>query len=119
MSGRAAPALRAAPTGAWLLLAGLAAWIAVALGAANIDAAAPATFAAAWTLMMAAMMLPSLVPAGRAVAEVAAQRRERWAGAGLVPFAIGYLFVWGLVGLAAAGVLEAGRAAGIAVDGRV
>src|SRR5213595_3077619 len=111
MRGRSAPALRAGPAGTGLVLAGLAAWVAVARGAADLDGAGPAAFAGAWTLMMAAMMLPSLVPAGRAVAEVAAQRRERWAGAGLVPFATGYLFVWGLVGLAAAGALAAGRAA--------
>src|SRR5438105_5652245 len=113
MSGRAAPALRAAPTGAWLLLAGLAAWIAVALGAANVDAAAPAAFAGAWTLMMAAMMLPSLVPAGRVVADVAARTDRRLGRFAVLTFATGYLAVWLAVGLAGAGVLAAGRAAGV------
>ena len=117
MSGRAAPALRAAPTGAWLLLAGLAAWIAVALGAANVDAAAPAAFAGAWTLMMAAMMLPSLVPAGRVVADVAARTDRRLGRFAVLTFATGYLAVWLAVGLAGAGVLAAGRAAGVHLAG--
>jgi len=104
--------------GAGLLLAGLAGWVAVARGAANLDAAAPVAFAGAWTLMMAAMMLPSLVPAGRAVADFAARTENRWARSAVVPFATGYLLVWVVVGLGGAGLLAAGRAAGIAVHGR-
>ena len=104
--------------GAGLILTGLAAWVAVAGGAAKLDSTAPAAFAGAWTLMMAAMMLPSLVPAGQAVADVAARRERRWAQSAVVPFATGYLLVWVVVGLGGAGLLAAGRAAGIAVDGK-
>src|SRR5436190_5723471 len=118
MRGRAAPALRAGPAGSGLVLAGLAAWVAVARGAADLDGVGPAAFAAAWALMMAAMMLPSLTPAGRAVAEVAERRDPRPGHSAVAPFATGYLGVWVVVGLAGAGVLVASRAAGLELGGR-
>jgi predicted metal-binding membrane protein len=119
MSARAAPASRAVPAGAGLLLVGLGAWVAVLRGAADLEAAGALAFAGAWTLMMAAMMLPSLVPAGRAVAEVAARRDLRFGRAAPAPFAGGYLLVWVVTGLAGAGVIAAGRSAGIELGGRI
>jgi len=68
--------------------------------------------------MMAAMMLPSSTRAGRAVAEVSARTDARWAGPAPAAFAIGYLAVWLMVGLAGAGVLAAGRAVGVHPGGR-
>src|SRR4051812_1342380 len=117
MSGRAAPALRGTtPVGVGLVLVALGAWAAVLRGAADLEAAGVLAFAAAWTLMMAAMMLPSLAPAGRAVAAVAARRDPRFGRAAPAPFAGGYLLVWLVAGLAGAGVIAAGRAAGIELD---
>src|SRR4051794_21234015 len=104
MSGRAAPALRGtAPVGVGLVLVALAAWVAVLRGAADLEAAGVVAFAGAWTLMMAAMMLPSLVPAGRAVEAVAVRSDPRFARAASAPFAGGYLLVWLVAGLAGAG----------------
>ena len=61
-------------------------------------------FAVTWVLMMAAMMLPVLVPAALAFAR---------AGRRPVPaFAVGYLGAWTLVGLAAYVAFEAVRALG-------
>jgi len=68
--------------------------------------------------MMAAMMLPSSTRAGRAVAEVSARTDARWAGPAPAAFAIGYLAVWLMVGLAGAGVLATGRAVGVHPGGR-
>src|SRR3954453_19555851 len=100
-----AQGLRAAAAG--LLFAAALAWLAVARGAANLDGVGPLAFAGAWTLMMAAMMLPSAVPSAAAVAQVA--RRQ----AATAEFAAGYLLAWGLFGAAIALILEAGRSAGI------
>jgi predicted metal-binding membrane protein len=55
-------------------------------------------FAVTWVLMMAAMMLPALIPAARA-------------GDGSAAFVAGYLGVWTGAGLAAYAVVEAVRAA--------
>lgn len=56
-----------------------------------------AAFVGAWTLMMAAMMLPAVAPvAGLYVATFAPP-----AGRRLAEFALGYLVVWGVIGLPA------------------
>lgn len=58
-------------------------------------------FAVSWLVMMAAMMLPSLVPAALAFAQ-ASQRK-------VAPFVIGYLAAWTAAGLIAYLVFEAVR----------
>jgi predicted metal-binding membrane protein len=63
-------------------------------------------FAGAWTVMMAAMMLPSAVPA---VARYAHAARARTPAPPLA-FAAGYLLTWAAAGVAAYAVFEAGRA---------
>jgi predicted metal-binding membrane protein len=86
-----------------LLVLAAAAW---ALSAARMDGmdAAPGSdlgsvgwFTATWLLMMAAMMLPSLVPALPAQARAA------------TPFVAGYLFTWTAAGIAAYALIEAVR----------
>src|SRR5688500_17803955 len=59
-------------------------------------------FAVSWTLMMAAMMLPSLTPM------VAAYRRRGTAGGSAV-FAGGYLAAWVAAGLVAYAAIDAVR----------
>jgi predicted metal-binding membrane protein len=89
--------------GALIVVAGVA-WVATAIRMSGMDAG-PATdpgaigfYMSTWTVMMAAMMLPSMTP------QVAGYR------ATAVPtFLGGYLFVWVVVGLVGYGVLEAGR----------
>jgi predicted metal-binding membrane protein len=64
-------------------------------------------FIGVWVVMMAAMMLPALVPTVALYA-----RMSRPAGAGLVDpllFCAGYLVVWGLAGLAAYGLAALAR----------
>jgi predicted metal-binding membrane protein len=87
-----------APTAPFLVLGAGAAWLGVLTFAPAMDAM-PGTmglgvgaFVAAWTLMMAAMMLPSIVPTVESSATHAG------------PFAAGYLFVWAAVAVPAFGV---------------
>jgi predicted metal-binding membrane protein len=93
------------------LAASAAAWIGFAIwmgGMPGVGAdLSVAAFAGSWTLMMAAMMLPSMTPvvslydrmrAGHALSRVAT-------GA----FVAGYLALWAGVGLAAYGVVRAGE----------
>jgi predicted metal-binding membrane protein len=63
-------------------------------------------FTGSWVVMMAAMMLPSLVPTLSAYAAAFAGRLApgRW-----LLFAAGYLLVWTAVGVAAYGVFELGK----------
>src|SRR5947207_8292305 len=61
-------------------------------------------FLGVWSVMMAAMMLPSAIPA---VALYTGLARDRKAVAALL-FTSGYLAVWATVGLAAFGVARAG-----------
>lgn len=69
-----------------------AAWVAVAAGA-GMDAGA-AAFLGAWLVMMTAMMLPSAAPL------VLVHRRSAGAGSAAL-LVLGYLAVWGAVGLPA------------------
>lgn len=67
-------------------------------------------FIAVWVAMMAAMMLPGLAPA-------VVRRARDWSGARAVPrFAVSYLAVWALVGVA---VYEVDRPHGTLVAGVV
>ena len=101
VSGLAALTL-AASTAAWV---GFAIWMGGMPGVgADLSAA---TFAGSWTLMMAAMMLPSMTPV------VSLYDRMR-AGHALSRFATGafvagYLALWAVAGLAAYAVVEAGE----------
>jgi predicted metal-binding membrane protein len=114
MYGQAARAIRIGPAGYGLVLAAVLAWIAVGGGAADLDGAGPIAFAGAWTVMMAAMMLPSLVPAGEAVAGFVGPRDR----SAVAAFAGGYLLVWALFGLAAGCLIAGGQSAGIDLGGR-
>ena len=108
---RSAPPLprltRVGLTGALLALAA-AAWVLTGDRMSGMDAA-PGTdlgdlgwFAVSWLVMMAAMMLPSLVPAALTVARGEEQR--------VAAFVVGYLAAWTATGLVAYLLLEAVRA---------
>lgn len=94
--------LRTREAAALLLIAGLA-WLAVIAHARGMNAMGATmglgllAFVGVWTLMMGAMMLPSVSPVavlyGRAVTDNRVMR--------LVGFAAGYIVVWGLAGLPA------------------
>jgi predicted metal-binding membrane protein len=66
-------------------------------------------FLAAWTLMMAAMMFPSLIPGALAFAALVRPRTRR-PGLSAALFAAGYLGAWALLGLPAHALLAGGRA---------
>jgi predicted metal-binding membrane protein len=90
-----------------VLAAAAAAWVVTADRMTGMDAG-PGTelgslgwFATSWLVMMAAMMLPSLVPA----ALVSARGGER----NVAPFVAGYLAAWTAAGLAAYALFDAVR----------
>jgi predicted metal-binding membrane protein len=92
---------------AWVVAAGqmsgMAMGVATQLGSFGF-------FIAVWVAMMAAMMLPGLAPA-------VVRRARDWSGARAVPrFAVSYLAVWALVGVA---VYEVDRPHGTLVAGVV
>lgn len=101
----------------WLTIAAVGATIATAWGAllwAPHGGAGIAGFVAAWTVMMAAMMLPSAVPF------ILLYRRGS-SVAGTAALAAGYLAVWTVVGVAAWGLhlvaMDVPAAAVLAVAG--
>lgn len=68
--------------------------------------------AAMWVAMMAAMMLPSTAPVLAMVGQIARSRqRQGIRTATPAAFGVGYLLVWAVVGLVAAGIDLGGRAA--------
>jgi predicted metal-binding membrane protein len=84
-------------------LAGAGGWVGVVLvsrgasmGMGATMGMAPAGFLGAWTLMMAAMMLPSVGPVAALYARSAGRRPGR-----IALFVIGYLLVWSLLGVPA------------------
>ncbi len=86
-----------------LQMSGMAMGVATELGSFGF-------FIAVWVAMMAAMMLPGLAPA-------VVRRAGDWSGARAVPlFAVSYLAVWALVGVA---VYEVDRPHGTLVAGAV
>jgi predicted metal-binding membrane protein len=92
---------------AWVVavmqMSGMAMGVATQLGSFGF-------FIAVWVAMMAAMMLPGLAPA-------VVRRARDWSGARAVPlFAVSYLAVWALVGVA---VYEVDRPHGTLVAGVV
>ncbi len=98
-------------TFAGLLAAAGAAWWVTADRMAGMDSG-PGTdlgtlgwFMGAWAVMMAAMMLPSLVPIAAAYATAA---RRRYLGPWLL-FTAGYLLVWAVAGLVAYALFALGK----------
>lgn len=118
------PAL--APLGPWRLglvgaLVGLAAvaWVGTDARMAGMDMGpgsdpgSLAFYTGTWVVMMAAMMFPSVAPTAATYVQLHRGRRERGmaAPAGAVAaFLSGYLLTWTAAGLAAYGLLAAGRA---------
>lgn len=96
-------AIQVTPLTAFLLIGAVVAW-GLTIFQARAMGNMPSTmgmsllaFVVMWTLMMAAMMLPSVTPlASRYVRMIESQRRL-----GLVSFTAGYLGVWAASGLAA------------------
>jgi predicted metal-binding membrane protein len=110
---------RALLIGAVLVAAG-AAWSVTGLRMAGMgggtDLGSLGFYVGVWVVMMAAMMFPSVWPMIVAYHAIARRRRELGKpapGAGSPIFLAGYLIAWTVYGLAAYGVIEAGRA----VDG--
>lgn len=103
-------------------LAGAVAWVAVlysihatAMSMGSTMGLTIIGFIGAWTLMMAAMMLPAVAP----VAALYVRSFEGGSLARLVEFAFGYLLVWAAVGLPAFVVAMAVDAAAMAAPGVV
>jgi predicted metal-binding membrane protein len=95
-----------------LILAGLAwAWTIVMAAMPECHRLPLPSFVTMWTVMMAAMMFPAVIPV--VLAFVALTRsRGRKAFAATCLFLAGYLLVWGLLGLPARALLDtAGRVA--------
>jgi len=94
-----------------LLSASIAAWLGTLAWALIADMRAmpgvmgmsPATFTAMWTLMMAAMMLPSVTPFVGVYERTISQDR----GARLTGLTFGYLAAWGASGIVAYAIAEA------------
>jgi predicted metal-binding membrane protein len=103
-------------------LAGAAAWVGVlwivhgsAMGMGSTMGLSIVTFLGAWTLMMAAMMLPAVSP----VAALYVRSFERPGPGRLAEFALGYLLVWAAIGVPAFGVARAADALAMASPGAV
>ena len=94
-----------------LLAAAGAAWWATAERMAGMDAGpgtdlgTPGWFVGAWSVMMAAMLLPSLAPTAAVYAALARRRGPL----GAVWFAGGYLLVWSAAGVVAYATFVLGR----------
>ena len=96
-----------------LLAVAAAAWVATAVRMAGMDAG-PGTdpgsigfYISTWTVMMAAMMLPSAAPAVLAFGDGISRRGGHLTATAW--FAAGYLALWAVSGLVGYGLLEAGR----------
>ena len=95
-----------------LLVVAVLAWVATTVRMAGMDAG-PGTdpgslgfYLSTWTVMMAAMMLPSAAPAVLAYRDTASRGEKVTATAW---FAAGYLVLWAASGLVGYALLEAGR----------
>jgi len=105
------PARQKYRLGGLLLAISLVAWT-VSLQLADRMASGTLTFVFLWTVMMAAMMLPSVLPVVWLFATVAHSRTQfghRPAPTGML--VIGYLGVWALTGIAAAWLNQFGETA--------
>jgi predicted metal-binding membrane protein len=101
-------------------LAGAVAWVGViwfihgsAMGMGSTMGLSILGFLGAWTLMMAAMMLPAVSP----VASLYVRSFDRRGGRRLAEFALGYLLVWAAIGLPAFAVAIAVDSLAMAVPG--
>ena len=94
------PALQKYLLGASLLIASGLAW-ALSLHPPGQMSTGTGSFVAIWTVMMAAMMLPSALPAVSLFATVAKSRRRfGFPAAPSAAFVFGYLAAWALLGVA-------------------
>ena len=94
------PAVQNYLLGASLLIAAGLAW-AVSLNPPSQMSAGTAGFVVIWTVMMAAMMLPSTLPTVSLFSTVARSRRQfGFPSAPTAAFVIGYLGAWALLGIA-------------------
>jgi predicted metal-binding membrane protein len=105
-----------------IALVGAAAWVGVllfvrgsAMGMGSTMGLSIFGFLGAWTLMMAAMMLPSVSP----VASLYVRSFERPGGRRLGEFVLGYILVWAAIGLPAFAVALAVDGIAMAVPGAV
>lgn len=105
-----------------IALAGAAAWVAVtwlvsgsAMGMGPTMGLSMLGFVGAWTLMMTAMMLPAVSP----VAALYVRSFQPPDARRLIEFALGYLLVWGAIGVPAFGLALALDAAFMAEAGAV
>jgi predicted metal-binding membrane protein len=105
-----------------IALAGAVAWVGVlwfshgsAMGMGSAMGLSIPGFLGAWTLMMAAMMLPAVSP----VAALYVRSFERPGGRRLAEFGLGYLLVWAAIGLPAFAVAVAVDSLAMAVPGAV
>lgn len=93
------PALQKYLLGASLLIASVLAW-AGSLSSSSQMSTGTAGFVVIWTVMMAAMMLPSTLPTVSLFATVAKSRRQfGFPSAPTAAFVIGYLSAWALLGV--------------------
>lgn len=101
------PALKLEIGGALVILTGLAwAWTVAMAAMPECHVLALGPFVVMWTVMMAAMMFPSVIPVVLAYAALARGRGEHPTLAAAL-FVIGYLVVWGALGVPAHAVLVA------------
>jgi predicted metal-binding membrane protein len=103
-------------------LAGAVAWVGVLwiihaspMGMVSTMGLPIVTFLGAWTLMMAAMMLPAVSP----VAALYVRSFERPGAWRLAQFALGYLLVWAAIGVPAYVVARAADALAMAAPGAI
>lgn len=105
------PALQKYLLGASLLVASGLAW-AGSLNPPSQMSTDTTSFVAIWTVMMAAMMLPSTLPTVSLFATVARSRRQfGFPAAPTAAFVIGYLGAWALLGVAVSLTSVLGRPA--------
>ncbi len=100
-----------------LVLAGLAwSWTVAMAAMPDCHRLGTATFVVMWTVMMAAMMFPAVIPVVVAFI-VLARSRHGAPVLGAVLFVAGYLVVWGVLGLPAQALLSVGTHLVTAVPG--
>jgi predicted metal-binding membrane protein len=100
-----------------LILAGLAwAWTVAMAAMPDCHRLALPSFVTMWTVMMAAMMFPAVIPVVLAFVALTRSRGRGPLGATCL-FLAGYLLVWGLLGVPARALLDAAGQAARAVPG--
>src|SRR5436190_16074797 len=102
-----APATRLLIGGTLVILSGLAwAWTVAMAAMPECHVLGLGSFVVMWTVMMAAMMFPSAIPVVVAFATFSRSRGESAALAATL-FVLGYLVVWGALGVPAHAILVA------------